>query len=93
VPVTGVVVPFPFLIACGFFFFLVFASWLKDRRRSLFFANYLLLLGFIEPLLILTLIISSAVVGVYSSMAIFIAQYLVLIILNLTQFILFLKKT
>ena len=31
VPKTGLIVPFPFLIATVFFFFLVLASWLKDR--------------------------------------------------------------
>lgn len=93
VPKTGLIVPFPFIIAALFFFFLVMASWLKDRRRSLFFANYLALLGLIEPLLIITLIISCIVIESYAAMALFILAFLTLVIYNITQFTLFMVRT
>ena len=59
IPEAGSMAPFA-LILVGFFLgLLAFASWLKDRTRSTFIANYIALLSLMEPVMALILFIES----------------------------------
>ena len=90
-PKTGSMAPFAFILVAFFLGLLAFASWLKDRARSTFIANYIALLSILEPVMAIMLFVESIIQEAWPALAIFLIVMILGLVANILMFMFFVK--
>jgi hypothetical protein len=89
---TGIV-PFPYLFIALLLSLIVLAGKIKDKTHSRWLANFLALFGILEPFVMITLLISSAVIKEYIIAAISAGALFLHYIANMIMLIYYSKRT
>jgi len=86
-------VPFPFLFICFIFSLIVLAGWIKDKRRSLIWANLSAFYGTIELLFFFIFFLSAFIIGKWIIGLISLASFFGYIITNICMYVIWKRKS